>query len=86
MTTLVRADEKGRLCIRGTKKGQEYLVRAEKEGWWITPVEAVQRPQQTRQWIGSEKTLIEHLQGLAASGLRVGQSSDATRKVRKCRF
>jgi hypothetical protein len=36
-TTLVKADDKGRVCIRGTRKGAKYLVTAEKGGWWVRP-------------------------------------------------
>ena len=43
-TTLVKADDKGRVSIRGTRKGQQYLVTAEKGGWWVTPAPKVQTP------------------------------------------
>jgi hypothetical protein len=85
MTTLVRADEKGRLCIRGTQKGREYLVKAEKDGWWIVPVR-VARPPKQRQWHGSNMSLAEHLSGLADSGLRLEQADAAKEKVGPCRF
>ncbi len=42
--TLVRADEKGRVCIRGTKKGRQYLVVAERGGWWVTAAPPVKSP------------------------------------------
>jgi hypothetical protein len=86
MTTLVRADEKGRICIRGTRKGQEYLVRAEKSGWWVTPVAIMRSPKQRREWAGSKKSLADHLSGLADSGLRIEQADNATRKVGRYRF
>ncbi|MDB6037223.1 MAG: hypothetical protein JWM99_1064 [Verrucomicrobiales bacterium] len=87
MTTLVRADEKGRLCIRGTKKGAEYLVKAEKNGWWIAPVPIIQSPKkQSREWAGSKIGLVEHLTRLAEGGLRLERSEAAKRKVPKCRF
>jgi hypothetical protein len=86
MTTLVRADEKGRICIRGTRKGQEYLIQAEKEGWWVTPVEAIRPAKQRRQWAGSKMSLAEHLSGLADGGLRIEQADNATQKVGRCRF
>jgi len=34
-TTLVKADDKGRVSIRGTRKGVKYLVTAENGGWWV---------------------------------------------------
>ena len=36
-TTLVKADDKGRVSIRGVRKGAKYLVTAESGGWWIMP-------------------------------------------------
>ena len=44
--TLVRADAKGRVSIRGTEKGRQYLVTAEKGGWWVTPAPKVKTPPQ----------------------------------------
>ncbi len=43
-TTLVKADEKGRVCIRGTKKGRQYLVTPAKGGWWVRPAPKVRTP------------------------------------------
>ena len=43
-TRLVKADEKGRVSIRGTKKGQQYLVTAQKGGWWVMPAPKVKTP------------------------------------------
>jgi hypothetical protein len=43
-TTLVKADDKGRVSIRGTKKGQQYLVTAEGGGGWVIPAPAVSPP------------------------------------------
>ncbi len=87
MTTLVRADEKGRLCIRGTKKGEEYLVKAEKNGWWVVPVQSIQATKkQSRNWAGSKVSLVEHLTRLADAGLRLERSKIAKQKVSPCRF
>ena len=36
-TTLVKADDKGRVSIRGVRKGAKYLVTAEAGGWWVAP-------------------------------------------------
>ena len=44
-TTLVKADDKGRVCIRGTRKGAKYLVTAENGGWWIMPAPKVTVPE-----------------------------------------
>jgi hypothetical protein len=86
MTTLVRADEKGRICIRGSKKGQEYLVRAEKEGWWVVPVTFIAPPRQRRKWAGSKTSLAEHFRALANSGLRVEPAGTGKKSVGPCRF
>jgi hypothetical protein len=37
MMTLMKADSRGRVPIRGTKRSQQYLVTAEKGGWWVMP-------------------------------------------------
>lgn len=42
--SLVKADDKGRVPIRGTKKGHQYLVTAEKGGWWVMPAPKVKTP------------------------------------------
>ena len=39
-TTLVKADDKGRVPIRGARKGAKYLVTAESGGWWIWELRA----------------------------------------------
>jgi len=44
-TTLVKADDKGRVCIRGTRKGAKYLVTAENGGWWIMPAPKIIVPE-----------------------------------------
>jgi hypothetical protein len=87
MTTLVRVDQKNRLCIRGTKKGGEYLVRAEKGGWWVEAVpKAPARKKQPKTWAGSKLSLVEHLRRLAESGLQFEPSELGKQKVPKCRF
>lgn len=44
-TTLVKADEKGRVPIRGTQKGGQYLVTSENGGWWVMPAPEVKPPE-----------------------------------------
>ena len=44
-TPLVKADDKGRVCIRGTRKGAKYLVTAENGGWWIMPAPKITVPE-----------------------------------------
>ena len=43
-TTLVTADDKGRVSIRGTRKGAMYLVTAKNGGWWVMPAQRVTAP------------------------------------------
>lgn len=44
-TTLVKADDKGRVSIRGTRKGAKYLVTAESGGWWVMPAPKIKVPE-----------------------------------------
>ncbi len=43
-TSLVKADDKGRLPIRGTRKGKQYLVTPYKGGWWVRPAPKIRVP------------------------------------------
>ena len=43
-TRLVKADEKGRVLIRGTKKGEQYLVTDQAGGWWVVPAPTLKGP------------------------------------------
>jgi len=44
-TTLVKADDKGRVSIRGARKGAKYLVTAENGGWWVMPAPKISVPE-----------------------------------------
>ena len=55
-TTLVKSrDDKGRVSIRGTRKGGKYLVTAESGSWWVMPApkftvpEKIESPAGTRE-------------------------------------
>ena len=89
MTSLVTADEKGRLCVRGTKRGHKYLVKQEQEGWWITPVPEVlpSRPvsRNRREWVGSKRTLLDVLREMGEAGLRIEPAENAKQPVPPCR-
>ena len=52
-TTLVKADDKGRVSIRGTQKGGKYLVTAENGGWWVTPAPKIKVPPKTESPAGA---------------------------------
>ena len=86
MPTLVKADEKGRISIRGTEKGRQYLVIAENGGWWVVPAPKVQAPKKKSKWEGSQKDLSEHLQALADLGFSFEASDVSKKKVGPCRF
>ncbi len=43
-SSLVIADDKGRVPIRGTRKGHQYLVTSAKGGWWVQPAPQVRTP------------------------------------------
>ena len=42
--TLVKADDKGRVSLRGARKGAKYLVTPERNGWWIMPAPKITVP------------------------------------------
>jgi hypothetical protein len=86
MTTLVKADEKGRISIRGSEEGRKYLVTRANKGWWVMPAPDPRPPKMRRDWQGSKKTLGEHLRGLADEGLTIEQADNAKARVGPCRF
>jgi hypothetical protein len=53
MTTLVKADSKGRVPIRGTRKQQQYLVTSANGGWWVMPAPKVAVPEKTESPAGA---------------------------------
>ena len=81
MTTLVTADEKGRLCIRGTKRGHKYLITQAEGGWWVAPSAEVRPPRNRREWAGSKRSLAEHLKALSEAGLRIEEAEISKRPV-----
>jgi hypothetical protein len=89
MTTLVTADEKRRVILRGVRKGQKLLVQQGQGGWWVVPVPDLDCPpvsRNRREWLGPRRSLDEHLQLLADAGLRIQVADNATRPVPPCRF
>jgi hypothetical protein len=86
MTTVVRADAKGRLCIRGTQEGAEYLVQSDSLGWRITPMTTEQPKRRPRRWPGAKTSLAQHLADLADRGLTLDQAPNAGDTVGPCRF
>ena len=86
MTTVVKADDKHRIVIRGTQKRRQYLVTAEGDGWRVMPAREVPSRQKRRQWRGSKISLAQHLRALAVNGLRVERAENSTEAVGPCRF
>ncbi|MCI0745773.1 MAG: hypothetical protein L0Y58_10250 [Verrucomicrobia subdivision 3 bacterium] len=86
MITIVKADDKGRILIRGTERGRQYVVTAQDGGWWVMPVLEIRPPKKRREWSGSKVGLAAHLQGLAERGLLIEQASNAKDAVGPCRF
>ena len=92
MTTLVTADDKGRLCIKGTTKGHKYLVKSAEGGWWVTPMPDVQpgRPvhRNRREWPGRKdgRTLWNHVERMGKLGLRIEEYHRGKLPVPPCRF
>lgn len=89
MTTLVTADKKGRIPIRGSAPGQRYLVTQMGGEWRVTAwtVENVPSRNQ-REWSGAKdgKGLLGHLKSMADAGLRLERSDAAQQPVPPCRF
>lgn len=86
MTTIVKADAKGRLSIRGTEKGHEYLIKSENGGWWVMPAPKIQPPKKLREWAGPKKDLSEHLAEMGKLGLRIEPSEQSKELVGPCQF
>lgn len=84
MQTLVKADMKGRVLIRGTRNGQQYLVIQQGDGWFVTPAPDVRPPRRERKWQAPAKDLSDHLRELADAGL--GRLKPNSSEVGPCRF
>lgn len=81
MTTISIAD-KNRLTVRGVMDGARYLVKQERNGWWIEPAPEARR--RTREVKGAKKDLAGHLDALAARGFTFDPAN--TESVPPCRF
>jgi hypothetical protein len=90
--TLVTADDKSRLCIRGTKTGRKYLVKEADGGWWVTPEPepAVPTPasRNRREWAGSKsrRDLFDAIGEMGKLGLRIEESEEGKKPVPPCRL
>jgi hypothetical protein len=89
VTTLVKADEKGRIPIRGSKPGQKYLVSAVGSEWRVRPFSKNGYPSRNaKSWTPpkGKGTLSKHLKAMWDLGLRLEQSENAKAPVPPCRF
>jgi hypothetical protein len=89
MTTLVTADEKGRIPVRGSKPGSKYLVSSEGGEWRVTPYKAkAPRSRNSRYWSGPKggKNLVQAIKELGEAGLTLERSEMSRQPVPPCRF
>jgi len=89
MTTLVAADEKGRIPIRGSKPGQKYLVSKSGGEWHITAYSAQHGARRNqREWTPpkGKGSLWRELKAMGELGLKLERSKNAKATVPPCRF
>jgi hypothetical protein len=86
MTTLVTADHKGRLRIRGVKSGRTYVVAQEPGGWWITTKVETSPSRNRNYWTGSKCSLLDHLNALSDAGLAIEVSEVSKKHTSPCPF
>jgi len=89
MTTLVTADDKGRIPIRGTAPGRKYLVTRWGDEWRVTPYSGESpRNRNRRGWAGfkGKGTIFDRLKEMADAGLRIDRSEISKQPVPPCRF
>ncbi len=89
MTTLVTADAKGRIPIRGSKPGQKYVVSQTGGEWRVTPFSKNAYPSRNRKERTPPKgkgKLSEHLKAMWDLGLRLERSENAKAPAPPCRF
>lgn len=89
MTTLVTADGKGRIPIRGSEPGRKYLVTKSAGEWRVTPYLPESQPTRNRrEWSApkGKKSLLEHIKVMAEAGLRIERSESGKKPAPPCRF
>ena len=89
MTTLVTADAKGRIPIRGSKPGQKYMVNQTGGEWRVTAYSKKGYPSRNRkEWTPTKgkKDLFEVLREMGKLGLELERSEIAKQQVPPCRF
>jgi len=89
MTTLVTADDKGRIPIRGSKPGQKYLVSQSGGEWRVTAFAKNGYPSRNqREWTApkGKKDLFTVLKEMGDLGLELERSENAQAPVPPCPF
>jgi len=89
MTTLVTADAKGRIPIRGSEPGRKYLVTQSGGDWQVTAYAADACPARNRREWSAPKgkgSLLRQIKAMAESGLRLERAETAQKRVPPCRF
>jgi hypothetical protein len=89
MTTLVTADNKVRVPIRGTKPGRKYLVTQSGGEWRINAYTSEAYPSRNRrEWPGrkGKMGLFDHLKAMADRGLKLERSEMSKQPIPPCRF
>ena len=69
MTTVTKADSRGRVVLRGAQDGHRYLVTRTADGWFVQPEPIPAPTRRKREWAGPKLDLGQHLDALASEGL-----------------
>jgi hypothetical protein len=82
MTTLVTADEKGRIPIRGAKPGRKYMVARSGGEWRITEHTSQPAARNRREWPGhkNKTTLAAALRAMGDAGLVIERAKTAKQR------
>ncbi len=89
MTTLVTADDKRRIPIRGAQPGRKYLVTQSGDEWHVAPYsQGVPRSRNRRQWAGSNNglDLFDVIGEMGKQGVRIERAENARKPVPPCPF
>jgi hypothetical protein len=86
VTTIVKADAKGRILIRGTERRRQYLVSSQNGGWWVMPAPEIRPPRKRREWASPRKDLSVHLQEMAELGFAFEASEISGQQSGPCPF
>jgi hypothetical protein len=89
MTTLVTADAKGRIPVKGSKPGQKYLITQTGGEWRVQEFTKDKYPSRNnREWDGpkGKKSLFQHLKEMGDAGLEIEVCEAGKKPVPPCQF